>query len=51
MNFDLKAMFYERGEDSTCYKKNSRLDMGFDREQAMHELIMKKALESTSSDT
>ena len=44
-------MFYEKGAYVDCYKNQSRWDMGFDREPAMHELIAKKALEDTASDT
>lgn len=51
LNFDLKTMFYEKGENAKCYKSLSRWDMAFEREMAMQELIIKKALEDTASDT
>ena len=44
-------MFYEKGENAKCYKSLSRWDMAFEREMAMQELIIKKALEDTAEDT
>lgn len=42
-NFDLKQMFYEKGSGKTFdYKIDAKWDMPFDREQVMHEMIVKR---------
>ena len=51
LNSDLKGMFYEKSADHNCYKSQSRWDMGFDRDPAIHDLIAKRSLEDTPSDT
>ena len=43
-NYDLKKMFYEKGLSGNCYKSYAKWDMPFDREQMIHELIIKRRI-------
>ena len=50
-NYDLKEMFYEKGVSGDCYKSFAKWDLPFDREQEMHEIIIKRCLEDSAVDT
>lgn len=47
-NYDLKKMFYEKDQSGKCYKSFAKWDMPFDREQVIHELIIKRQIEANS---
>lgn len=38
-------MFYEKNDFSKCYKACAKWDLPFDKEQQMHELIIKRNLQ------
>ena len=51
LNFNLEKMFKEREELSSCYKSDARWDMHFDKEFMTREIMIKRAMESTTSDS
>lgn len=38
-NYNLKEMFYEKGDSGKCYKSVAKWDMSFDREEFIQEMI------------
>ena len=44
-------MFYEKDVSGKCYKSFAKWDLPFDRDCAMHELIVKRNIEANSIDT
>lgn len=40
-NYDLKQMFYEKGDSKKCYKSMAKWDLPFGREEDIQEMITK----------
>ncbi len=44
-------MFYEKDKSGNCYKSFAKWDLPYDREESVHEIILKRRLEDSTTDS